>query len=883
VVLNSDTTITANASANLTVSGILSGGNALTTTGSGSVYLTNTNTYTGATAVTGGSLVLTAPGSLNAASVVTVGTSATGSGTATLTGTGTVHGNLTVQAGGVTGHLSPGLAGSGSLSVGGNLTLQANSVLDYNFGSSQLAMTGNSVTLTLPASGTVTLNNANSYAFTGSGSYELLSYVAGQTSFSGFTAGSDITSLFTLTNFTSSETYTVADNTASHGIFLSYSPAVTVTPTTYTLAATANGVSSLHLHSSDTATLATTLTNNGTSGYDSLTYTSLGSSANNGGTVNGAAAGGGTLTPGGNASNSTQTFSATTATTASYTITPSGGTIAGSTVPLGSPNTTTPASVNVYSGLSTWQTNGGGSWGTLPGTGAGAFGVNWDNGSPGVDSGFTNTDTATFGSAVTSGTASVTLDGASPSLQSLTFNNTAASYSIAQGTGGTLHLNHGSGTAAINVTGSHSITAPVALDSDTDVLTNNPTDTLAIAGNIGGSHALSSNSSSQGTVILSGLNTYSGGTNVNGGTVRLTQAQALPATGSLSVASGATLALAVGGSGQFTDEGGANPISNVLGANANIPATWTSGATLALHVGSAVGSFTYSGTLGSMGSSDSNLSLNKTGSGTLTLTHAPTYTGNTTVTKGTLVVPQLNTPGSTLTVQSGATAQLTPSGGTNLNASVLSSLNLDTGNTGTATGTLDLTDNGLIIPGAEYNATLMTNVVTWLTNAYDGGLWDMPGITSSVVAANSGVMTIAYDFAENLGNGSSFTWGNQTVNTGDLLLLPTIVGDVNMDGSVDSIDYGTLASNFGINTGMSWGTGDILGGAYNGDGSVDSIDYGAMAANFGITVSALEASEAPSLSLSPAAVTATPEPASLLLLTLGGLLLLPRRRRHHRA
>jgi autotransporter-associated beta strand protein len=63
------------------------------------------------------------------------------------------------------------------------------------------------------------------------------------------------------------------------------------------------------------------------------------------------------------------------------------------------------------------------------------------------------------------------------------------------------------------------------------------------------------------------------------------------------------------------------------------------------------------------------------GSGTLLLAGTPTYKGGTVVSSGTLEADHLT---GSLSIAAGATAVLTPSGGHNLNASVLSSLTFDT-------------------------------------------------------------------------------------------------------------------------------------------------------------------------------------------------------------
>ena len=104
---------------------------------------------------------------------------------------------------------------------------------------------------------------------------------------------------------------------------------------------------------------------------------------------------------------------------------------------------------NVYSGKAEWIATSG-PWGTS---------ANWQDtvgggpsGAPGV-SGYA-TDTATFGTAAASGTATVTLDSAAPVLSNLVFSNSNASYLILQGsgtTGLTLTGTDGSSPAAVTV------------------------------------------------------------------------------------------------------------------------------------------------------------------------------------------------------------------------------------------------------------------------------------------------------------------------------------------------------------------------------------------------------------------------------------------------
>ncbi len=150
------------------------------------------------------------------------------------------------------------------------------------------------------------------------------------------------------------------------------------------------------------------------------------------------------------------------------------------------------------SGLATvanWTNASGSTWN---------LGTNWST-NPTVPGGAAG-DAVIFGSALTS-SGQVTLDG-SRTVGALTFNNASASYEIAQGTGGSLVINGGVGSGSISDTaGSHLISAPVVLNSNTSVSVTNATDTLTISGNITGSSNLSVGGGA-GTVLLTGTNSY---------------------------------------------------------------------------------------------------------------------------------------------------------------------------------------------------------------------------------------------------------------------------------------------------------------------------------------------------------------------------------------
>ena len=109
---------------------------------------------------------------------------------------------------------------------------------------------------------------------------------------------------------------------------------------------------------------------------------------------------------------------------------------------------------SVYSGQGVWNSDGSGSWGDFS---------RWQTlgGAPGLDANFPSGDTATFGCVGLTASLVVSLDGQSPSLSGIVFSGTQ-SYTLAQGTGGTLTLSNTSGPATIAVAGNHTISGPIS-------------------------------------------------------------------------------------------------------------------------------------------------------------------------------------------------------------------------------------------------------------------------------------------------------------------------------------------------------------------------------------------------------------------------------------
>ncbi len=195
----------------------------------------------------------------------------------------------------------------------------------------------------------------------------------------------------------------------------------------------------------------------------------------------------------------------------------------------------------------------------------------------------------------------------------------------------------------LTLSGGTLLTTADVISARAIVLTQNTASTIDNGGhNDSFSGVISGNGSltfaGSGTTTLSGVNTYTGATNINAGTLQTGVANALSASTAVTVASGATFNL--------------NNYNQSVGSLAGAGDVTLGSATLT--AGSNNTSTTFSGDISGAGG------LTKTGSGTTTLAGVNTYSGATTINAGTLqagIAHALSTS-TELTVASGATFDL---------------------------------------------------------------------------------------------------------------------------------------------------------------------------------------------------------------------------------
>ena len=278
-----------------------------------------------------------------------------------------------------------------------------------------------------------------------------------------------------------------------------------------------------------------------------------------------------------------------------------------------------------------------------------------------------------------------------------------------------------------------------------------------------------------GSLTLSGSNTYSGVTTVGNGILQLAKTNALynntPASwtaANIVVNSGATLALNVGGTGEFSTANVTTLITNLDRAVTNN--VLRSGSKIAFDTTNAGGSFTVADSIqNTTGTGGGAVGLTKLGTGTLTLTGTNTYTGATTVSAGTLVVNGSISTSSLTTVASGATL----GGSGTVGKTVINS-----GGTlavGTSPGQMTFTDT-LGLSGTtvmEIDGTAGAGVtgghdVIKLTGSGGSGLLTYGGTMTLDIGAIFGVGTYSwdlFDFASETSGFSSITLDDQYSGT----------------------------------------------------------------------------------------------------------------------
>ncbi len=324
--------------------------------------------------------------------------------------------------------------------------------------------------------------------------------------------------------------------------------------------------------------------------------------------------------------------------------------------------------------------------------------------------------------------------------------------------------------------------------------TNAPDGVFPYAGSLAnpnsGSNALGLVKLGTGTLALSGSSTFTGPTAIRAGTALFTRRAALYGgdaaqftAARLTTASGAMLAVAVGGTDGFTSSD-----VDEIAAIGTGSTGFTNGSWLGLDTSTAVGgTFSYASPIYDTNGETNALGVAKLGAGTLVLAAASDYSGGTLIAGGGLVlaVPQAISATGPVTVASGSL--------------VISGANL---RIGTLAGSSDAT----VVPAAAGALTLSSSSA--VSSTFAGTLQDGPGGTLAFTKLGSGTLTLtgsngltgqtaiqggAVQFAarNSAYGGDPAKWTAANLRTGSAAMLAVNVGGV---GEFTAADVDILAS-----------------------------------------------------------------------------------------
>ena len=279
------------------------------------------------------------------------------------------------------------------------------------------------------------------------------------------------------------------------------------------------------------------------------------------------------------------------------------------------------------------------------------------------------------------------------------------------------------------------------------------------------------------TQTLSGANTYGGATAIPAGTVVVSGGNdRLPTTTTVTLGSGTTSGvLQLGDATAARNQTLAGLATSGTGTANAVVGGYTTASTLTINNSSAVG---YAGLLGGASGNQNKLALTKNGAGTLTLSGANTYNGNTTISVGTLALGSAGSIAGSpvITVAGGATLDVTAKGS---GGALVLGQNQTLKGSGTIEGTVSpsdvsLTINGTLAPGASVGKLTHHGKLTLAgggTNEFEmdsaSGTagsspgWDLTDVSGSVdVTATSGnrfifkLVSLAASFSKD----SAYSW-----------------------------------------------------------------------------------------------------------------------------
>ena len=355
------------------------------------------------------------------------------------------------------------------------------------------------------------------------------------------------------------------------------------------------------------------------------------------------------------------------------------------------------------------------------------------------------------------------------------------------------------GTNTYNLGGLAGADALDIAGNSLSVGSNNADSTFS--GNLTGTGNLTKQGS--GALILSGTNTYSGKTAINGGTISINADSRLGAAPGSVVAdqlslNGGTLAITTG----FTMNTNRGITLGAGGGTINVATSET---------------LAYGGVIAGSGNA-----LAKTGAGTLSLSGINTYTGTTTISAGTL---RLNGTASTNTIA----GDILVNGGA-LNYQTANNEQIaDTANLGVSSGVVDFVTrseslNSLNVSGGAVN--ISSGTLTLGSNAsFTGGTITISGTAGRISVTGSttfGNGTIDYSHASNNNTRALVLGGNVNVN------VSTTANLTNSSGGTARLDLNDASRTFTVGDNANMNIGWVVTSNNTGSGALVKAGNGTL-------------------------------------------------------
>jgi len=422
------------------------------------------------------------------------------------------------------------------------------------------------------------------------------------------------------------------------------------------------------------------------------------------------------------------------------------------------------------------------------------------------------------GTSVNLGTGNVTLKGADATRLNINANWTVAN---------TFTIENSAGTKTITAGSDATINGKITNNDSTGGFTigagNGLTLTIGAIGGTGTTGVRFGSSELPGTVVMTGSSNYAGDTRIDSSTLKM--------SGAGYVSSGGNLVFRGSGTATFDLNGTTQTVAG-LDDSLLAGSIRSSAANGKLIVGGSSNS-TFQGTI----ASGANVSLEKAGSGTLTLSGSNSYTGGTTLTAGTLALGSANAIGASGTISfGGGTLQSSASNTTDYSARFSNAASqqykVDT-NGQNVTLASNLTSSGGSFTKLGTGAVTLSG-----SNTYSGGTTvsagSLVGTTASLQGAITNNAAVTFDQSTSgtysgamagsgaltkLGAGAVTLSGSNTYSGGTTVSAGSLVG------TTASLQ-GAITNNAAVT--FDQATGGTYSGAMSGSGLVTKLGTGAV-------------------------------------------------------